>query len=117
MSGQVNAGAGQIQTLCTTIETMDRLAQVGLNEIEAIARLALLSLETPDGQRNIENVALALHAIVQKADFTCDAITYEADEVGRGYKDDSRMRRVAARSAVLSELDQGRAGAGQGVSA
>ena len=36
MSGQVNAGAGQIQTLCTTIETMDRLAQVGLNEIEAI---------------------------------------------------------------------------------
>jgi hypothetical protein len=49
MSGQVNAGAGQIQTLCTTIETMDRLAQVGLNEIEAIARLALLSLETPDG--------------------------------------------------------------------
>lgn len=88
----------EIQTLRDTVKTMDCLAQRGFDQIEAIARLAILSLETPDGQRNTEALSHALRVIADMAFRTGDSISFEADEVGCRFVDDAHARRLVASS-------------------
>lgn len=88
----------EIKTLRDTVKTMDCLAQRGLSQIEAIARLAILSLETPDGQRNTDALSHALRVIADMAFRTGDSVSFEADEVGCRYVDDAHARRLVASS-------------------
>lgn len=92
----------EIQTLRDTVKAMDRLSQRGLNQIEAIARIAIQSLETPDGQRNTEALSHVLHLIADIAFLTGDSVSLEADEVGCRYVDDAHTRRQVAHDAVHS---------------
>lgn len=83
----------QLQAAITDIDSM---SQCGFSEISAIAKLALATLETPDGYRFHENIALALRAIWGKADDIENCINYRAEQVGCNYSDPARERRYAA---------------------
>ena len=84
------------QRLAGTIEFIDCLAEEGLSEISSIARLALLSLETPSGYRNLNDIANALISIWSKADLTRDHIKSEAEQLGCEHSDDAKQRRLNA---------------------
>jgi hypothetical protein len=86
----------EVYKLRNAVEFMDALSQESFSEIRSIALLALLSLETPEGHKHLENVAQALHAIWSKADQIKESINFHAEEVGCGYVDDSRYRRHVA---------------------
>lgn len=72
---------------------MDCLSQGGFSEIASVAKLALSSLETPDGYRNLGNIVNALKAIRGKADDIQSCINSEAEQVGCNYTDDGQRRR------------------------
>lgn len=57
-----------ISKLRATITGMDELSQGGFSAIAAIAQLALVALEHPDGYLHPENIAHALQAIWVKAE-------------------------------------------------
>lgn len=102
-----NAAAGVSQSPCNDLRRlqaavydMDCLANGGFSEITAIARLALLALETPDGYRHPEIIAQALNAILGKAENIESCINYEAEEVGCNYQDPNTERRYAAERAA-----------------
>ena len=84
------------QRLAATIEYIDCLADEGLSEISSLARLALISLETPDGYRNFNDIANALISIWSKADLTRDHIKCEAEQLGCEHSDDAKQRRLNA---------------------
>lgn len=86
----------EVQKLRNTVEFIDCLSQGGFSEIASIAKLALSSLETPDGYRHLDNIANALKAIWGKADDTQNCIGREAEQVGCDYTDDDQLRRWAA---------------------
>jgi hypothetical protein len=86
---------------------MDCFAQGGFKEIAAIARLALKSLETPEGYRSLDNIAHALEAICEKADMTGDSINWEAEQAGADYVDEARRRRFDAAYAARAAREQG----------
>jgi len=83
----------EVQKLRNAVEFMDCLSQDGFSEIASIARIALSSLETPNGYRNLDNIANALKAILGKADDIQNCINGEAEQVGCNYTDDARRRR------------------------
>lgn len=89
-----------IEKLRAAVTDMDCLSQGGFSEIAAIAKLALASLEHPDGYLHSENIAHALRAIWVKADEVENCINYNAEEVGCNYRDPSTARRYAARAAA-----------------
>jgi hypothetical protein len=79
------------------IEQIDGLAQEAFSQIAAVAKLALVSMETPS-QVNIETLATALSLIWGKAVDTEAAISCAANSVGFGHKDAAFVRRHAARN-------------------
>lgn len=83
----------EVQKLRNAVEFMDCLSQGGFSEIASIAKLALSSLETPDGYRHLDNIANALKAIWGKADNIQNCINSEAEQVGCNYTDDDQRRR------------------------
>lgn len=88
--------------LAEAIEIMDSLSQEAFQQIMSIAKLALLSLEYPDGHRNFTALAYALDAIQGKAEDTLNCINYEAEKVGRPWRDEAHERRCrASREAAL----------------
>lgn len=82
--------------LQTAVFDMDCLSQSACSEISAIARLALVALETPDGYKHLEAIAQALTAIRNKADETQGFATSVAEELGCDSKDASIERRHIA---------------------
>lgn len=90
--------------LQAAITDMDSFSQSGFSEISAIAKLALAALETPDGYRFHENIALALRAIWGKADDIENCINCRAEEAGCNYSDPGRERRYAAEREAINEL-------------
>ena len=80
----------------TTITSMDGLSQGGFSEIAAIAKLALKSLETPDGYRSMDSIASALESICGKAENTQNRINAAAEQVGCNHVNDAERRRWAA---------------------
>lgn len=85
-----------VKKLQDTIEQMDGLAQEGFSEISAIAKLALKSLELPDGHLHIDTLADALSAIFGKAATIENCINATAEDVGCNYIDRAQHRRWAA---------------------
>lgn len=84
--------------LRNTVEFMDCLSQDGFSKISSIARLALASLETPDGHRSVDGIADALTAIWGLAENHQDCISSEAESVGCNYVDTAQERRRKARA-------------------
>src|ERR1700730_3630776 len=89
-----------VKDLRNSIELMDSLSSTGLSEISAIARLALIALESPMGYQHPEIIANALRAIWGKADDIQNCINAEAESVGCNYRDELIERRYAAYRAV-----------------
>ncbi len=84
------------------IEMMDSLSQEGFQQIMSIAKLALLSLESPEGHRSLTALAYALEAIQGKAEDAMTSINYEAEKVACPWRDAAHERRGrAAREAAL----------------
>ncbi|VVE01515.1 hypothetical protein [Pandoraea terrigena] len=87
-----------IEQLRTTIIDNDALAQDGFEEIRAIAKLALMALETPAGQNSPETLARAFEAIWGISERVEGAISSNAEEVGCNYVDsrfESRAKAMA----------------------
>lgn len=93
--------SGDIEAVKEAANTIDSLSQTGFGRIKAISRLALLSLEVPDGHRGVENLAAALEAISAIADDTENCINSEAESVACSYRDEAWMRRHNASLAFL----------------
>lgn len=93
MSGPHQALDGRIQTLRSSIKTMDQLSQRGLSQIEAVARVAAQSIERSGGEGRTGDLMQVLRVIADMALSTCDAISFEADEVGCGFVDEKHPSR------------------------
>lgn len=111
MSTKNNAGkaAGQAaalpaadaQRLSGAIKDMDAMSQEGFNRIEALARVALMALETPAAHRAPEMLAGVLEAIASTAQASRDAVACSAEDVGCRWVIRSELRRLeAARKAA-----------------
>ncbi|MCO6427121.1 hypothetical protein [Nitrosomonas communis] len=88
-----------------TLFNIDALSQDGLSEISSISRLALASLETPEGYRHMDDIANALRAIWSKAEDIQGCINAQAEDVGCNYVDNAQSRRWAAERKARSELN------------
>lgn len=86
---------------------MDELPHNGFGRISGIARLALLSLETPEGHRSVESLAAALETICAIADDTKNCINSEAGDVGCGHDEQGWKRRADARRAFHDSQREG----------
>lgn len=93
----------RVQELEETVNTIDQLSQGGFSEIAAIASLALIALETPDGWRSIDDIVTVLETIRKKAKKVENLINVEAEQVGCNYKDEGEQRRWNARFAMTEE--------------
>lgn len=85
-----------ISDLQDCISTIGALAHEGLREIEAVAKLALSYMESPEAYRHPENIAQALHAIWGMAERTMGCIESEASAVGCCSANSAQIRRWAA---------------------
>lgn len=92
--------APDVKRLQGVIGDMDSLSQAGFSEISAIARLALVALETPEGRSDMEIIAQALISIHSKACDIENVINYQAEEVGCNYRNPNTARRYAAARAL-----------------
>ena len=107
MSKAINtapATPDEVRMLRGTIEFMDGLAQEGLSQIEGIASLALLALETPSGSVSMEDIAAALEAIREKAEVTMAHISNQAEEWECNATNEAKRRRREASFRWLDEL-------------
>ena len=89
-----------VAALQEAAEMMACYADEALADIRAIARCALLALESPSGQRSMQDIAVALEVIWRKADDGYEWIGCEAERVGCGYINAHRVRRIASEMAV-----------------
>lgn len=85
-----------IRALQGTIMNMDSISQMGLNKITTIARMALLSLETPIGNMNTDYIAYAFEAIAHIAWDASESVNSLAEEVGCHDRDEAWQRRADA---------------------
>lgn len=85
-----------ITQMRTAIRGMDAMSRDGFGSVEAIARLALLALESPEGQRFTEVLACALQAIRDTSRRTMDSISEEAEFFGCEHVDPAELRRAEA---------------------
>jgi len=95
--------ASDVQKLRNAVKFMDCLSQSGFSEISSIAKLALCSLETPDGYRHLNDIANALKTILDKADDTQNCINIEAEQVGCSYADESQHRLWNAQCVAINK--------------
>lgn len=85
-----------IDKLKSAVYEMDCLSQCGFDEISAVARLALIALESPRAYQNLEHIAQAFVVILNRADDFMNSINCEAEKVGKNYKDEQGRARSAA---------------------
>ena len=96
-----------IEVMKLTTRTMDELSQDGFGRIRHLADLALLSLETPEGHRDAEQLAAVLQTISMIANDMESCINSEAESVGCNYLDLSWRRRADARRAFRESKSEG----------
>lgn len=96
----------EIENLKQVIEDMDCTAQEVFHDIAAIARLALLALESPKGIRDTYGLVAALVAIGVQADTGWHRVNNYAVEAGCGYTDHEALRRCAAIMDAINKADQ-----------
>ena len=89
------------------VESIESLSRYGFSRISAIARLAILAMESP-GQslRTPEDIRYALSAIWGLADDMENSVTSEADRVGCGQREEGGPEywQPAPKFSVRSEL-------------
>ncbi|MBA3756550.1 MAG: hypothetical protein H0X02_10100 [Nitrosomonas sp.] len=83
---------------------MDYYSQHGFPQIEAISKIALSRLETPEGYNEIDDIAQAFEAIQDKAYDVLNCINGEAGKVDCNYTVDAERRRSDARIAYEKEF-------------
>ena len=90
--------AKRIKALSTAVNNIDSLSQEGFGQISAIARLAILSFETPEGHypHHSETLAVALSAVRRIADDIENLINSVAEEVGANHIDEKCSSRRKA---------------------
>ncbi|WP_297326100.1 hypothetical protein [Nitrosomonas sp.] len=93
----------EVEALRNKIIDIDALSQSGFSQIESIAHLALLSLQTPDGYRHIRDIAFALEAIRHKAQDIQSCINSTAEDVDCNYIDESKHLRMNAHREFIRE--------------
>ena len=91
----------QLEELKDSINLMDQFAHDGFERIQAIARLALLAMETPEGHRHMETYATAFDAIFATACDFSNLVNYEAGKSGDHYSDPAWRRRADARRGLV----------------
>lgn len=96
-----------LEAVTEAARMMDELAQCGFGRIKGLARLALLSLETPEGHRDVSALVAALTTIGMIAEDTANCINSEAGDVGCGHQDDAWRRRADARRAFHDSQREG----------
>lgn len=77
------------------ITDIDSLSQQGFGQIAAIARLALVAMESPETCRHPEYLAHAFEVIWSIAEDVQNCINAQAEEVGCNYIDPAVSRRQA----------------------
>lgn len=92
--------AHRITELETAVSNIYGLATDGFSKIEAIAKLALLAMQTPAAYRHPENIATAFKAIWDIAQTNQSCVESETDEVGCKDDDQAFELRFAARLAA-----------------
>lgn len=93
---QPESGQTELHPLRAAVADMDCLAQGGLRQIAAIARLALLAMESPEAYRNPDRLAAAFDAIWSIAEDIENSVGCRAEEVGLGHGDLAARRRGEA---------------------
>lgn len=78
------------------ISDIDALSQEVCGQMAAVARLALASLETPEGIMDIDVIARALSLIQEKASALSNDINCSAERLGAAYTDEGVARRYQA---------------------
>lgn len=93
----------EVQKLRDTIQLLDNFSQHGFSQIAAIARLTLESLKVPGAYPALDDIAYALEAICEKADYVEGCINAEAENFGCNYIDEDQRRRWDARRTIQKE--------------
>lgn len=88
--------ADRIHVLENAVINIHGLATDGLSQVEAIAKLALLALQTPDAYRHPENLAIALEAIWGIAQTNNACVDSEAESADCKVSDKAGNLRWAA---------------------
>jgi len=94
----------EVQQLRDTIQLMDNFSQKGFSQIASIASLALKSLKVPGAAHVPDDIAYALEAICEKAEYVEGCINAEAESFGCNYIDENERLRWAARDACQKEV-------------
>lgn len=84
------------QQLRLAVEEITGYAHQAFDEIAGVARLALLAMETPNGQLNTEPLAHAFSVIRSLAQDMQNTIDYTAEAIDCGYTDHMALRRIKA---------------------
>ncbi len=90
----------EVQKLRDTIELLDNFSQHGFSQIASIARLTLESLKVPGASHALDDIANALEAICEKAEYVEGCINAEAESFGCNYIDEDQRQRWDARSTL-----------------
>lgn len=85
-----------LRDLYGTIHDMDALAQEGLAEIIAIAKLALAAMESPTNHPDMSTLARIFSAIWLKSEHLQGCIAGEASGAGCASEDEAALRRTKA---------------------
>lgn len=96
-----------IGTVKETVLAIDRVSQDGFGRIHGLAKLALLSLETPEGHRNTGGLVAALTTISMIAEDMENCINDWAGHVGCAYRDQGWERIAYARRAFQDSQREG----------
>jgi hypothetical protein len=83
----------EIKKLRDTIQLLDNYSQHGFSQIAAIASLALKSLKIPGEFYASDDIANALEAILEKAEYVEGCINAEAESFGCNYIDEDQRQR------------------------
>ncbi|MDM1697131.1 hypothetical protein HX099_10750 [Thiopseudomonas alkaliphila] len=92
--------SSRISDLEFAVTDIHGLAMEGLSQIEAIARVSLLAMQTPDAYRFPENIAMTLEVIWSIAQNIQGCISSEAENVGCAQPCTAPERRQTARLAA-----------------
>lgn len=95
-----SAPADRIHDLENAVIQIHGLATDGLSQVEAIAKLALMALQTPDAYRHPENIAVALEAIWGIASMNSACVDSEAMSADCKVSNKNWNLRYAARMAA-----------------
>jgi len=79
--------AHNIEEFKSAVYEMDYLSQCGFTEISAVAKLALIALESPNAYQNPKHIAQAFVVILGRANDLMNAINCEAENVECAYID------------------------------